>query len=316
MAAGTWSSVELRKHGLLTSSGAILLLNTTCLKHWYSFRILPDRLQLIRLYPCGTGSNWYGCILVGQAPTDTAVSLWDRLQLIRLYPCGTGSNWYGCILVGQAPTDTAVSLWDRLQLLTHGCNPCGTGSNWHGCILVGQAPTDTAVSLWDRLQLIRLYPCGTGSNWHGCILVGQAPTDTAVSLWDRLQTDTAVSLWDRLQLTRHAVSLWDRLQLTRLYPCGTLGSSISFILAAWAGRFTATPRSDVLRICAHDYGVMATLSVRQKMFVCFLFCFSRASQFPSDHNFTYIIVLSELEQKLCQKSPQTFDLSFNGHRSN
>ena len=38
---------------------------------------------------------------------------------------------------------------------------------------------------------------------------------------------------------------------------------------ARAGHFAATPQSDVVRICTHDFGVMAMLSVRQKMpFLC------------------------------------------------
>ena len=57
----------------------------------------------------------------------------------------------------------------------------------------------------------------------------------------------------------------DRLKLIRLYPCGSLEPSISFIFGARAGPFAATPQSDVVRICAHDFGVMAMLSVRQKM---------------------------------------------------
>ena len=96
----------------------------------------------------------------------------------------------------------------------------------------------------------------------------------------------------------------DRLKPIPLYPCGSLGPSISFIFGALAGHFAATPQSDIVRICAHDFGVMATLLVRQKMpFSC------------SDHNFTYIIVLSELQRKSCQKSPQTLDLSFTIVRS-
>ena len=51
----------------------------------------------------------------------------------------------------------------------------------------------------------------------------------------------------------------DRLKLIRLYPCGSLRPGISFIFRAWAGRFAATPQGDVVRICAHDFGVMAML---------------------------------------------------------
>ena len=54
-------------------------------------------------------------------------------------------------------------------------------------------------------------------------------------------------------------------KLIRLYPCGSLGQSISFVLGARVGHFAATPQSDVVGIWSRDLGVMATLSVRQKM---------------------------------------------------
>ena len=57
----------------------------------------------------------------------------------------------------------------------------------------------------------------------------------------------------------------DRLKLIRLYPCGSLGQSISVVFGARVGHFAATPQSDVVGIWSHDLGVMATLSVRQKM---------------------------------------------------
>ena len=56
-----------------------------------------------------------------------------------------------------------------------------------------------------------------------------------------------------------------RLQLIRLYRCGSLGQSISFVFGARVGRFAATPQSDVVGIWSCDLGVMATLSVRQKI---------------------------------------------------
>ena len=56
-----------------------------------------------------------------------------------------------------------------------------------------------------------------------------------------------------------------RLRLIRLYPCGSLGQSISFVFGARVGHFAATPQSDVVGIWSRDLGVMATLSVRQKM---------------------------------------------------
>ena len=57
----------------------------------------------------------------------------------------------------------------------------------------------------------------------------------------------------------------DRLKLIWLYPCGSLGQSISFIFRARVGHFAATPQSDVVGIWSRDLGVMATLSVQQKM---------------------------------------------------
>ena len=57
----------------------------------------------------------------------------------------------------------------------------------------------------------------------------------------------------------------DRLKLIRLYPCGSLGQSIIFVFGARVGHFAATPQSDVVGIWSRELGVMATLSVRQKM---------------------------------------------------
>ena len=56
----------------------------------------------------------------------------------------------------------------------------------------------------------------------------------------------------------------DSLKLIRLYPCGSLGQSISFAFGAQVVHFVATPQSDVVGIWSHDLSVMATLSVRQK----------------------------------------------------
>ena len=53
----------------------------------------------------------------------------------------------------------------------------------------------------------------------------------------------------------------DGLKLIRLYPCGSLGQSISFVFGAQVGHFVATPQSDVVGIWSHDLGIMATLSV-------------------------------------------------------
>ena len=57
----------------------------------------------------------------------------------------------------------------------------------------------------------------------------------------------------------------DRLKLIWLYPCGSLGQSISFAFGARVCHFAVTPQSDVVGIWSRDFGVMATLSVQQKM---------------------------------------------------
>ena len=46
---------------------------------------------------------------------------------------------------------------------------------------------------------------------------------------------------------------------------GSLGQSISFVFGSRVGHFAATPQSEVVGIWSRDLGVMATLSVRQKM---------------------------------------------------
>ena len=55
------------------------------------------------------------------------------------------------------------------------------------------------------------------------------------------------------------------LKLIQLYLCGSLRQSISFVFGARVGHFAVTPQSDVVGIRSRDLGVMATLSVRQKM---------------------------------------------------
>ena len=62
----------------------------------------------------------------------------------------------------------------------------------------------------------------------------------------------------------------DRLKLIWLNLCGSLGQSISFVFSrARVGHFATTPQSDVVGIRSRDLGVMATVSVRQKMpFLC------------------------------------------------
>ena len=76
--------------------------------------------------------------------------------------------------------------------------------------------------------------------------------------------------------------LRDRLKLIRLYPCGSLGQSISLVFGAWVGHFAATPQSDVVGIWSHDLGVVATLSVQQKMYFFHAFVTLR-SQFHLHH---------------------------------
>ena len=76
------------------------------------------------------------------------------------------------------------------------------------------------------------------------------------------------------------------------YGCiivGLSGKSISFVFGARVGHFAATPQNDVVGIWSRDLGVMATLSVRQKMpfFRAFITT-------VYDHSFNYIIILSEL----------------------
>ena len=42
-------------------------------------------------------------------------------------------------------------------------------------------------------------------------------------------------------------------KLIRLYPCGSLGQSVSFVFGAQVGRFAATPQSDVVGIWSVSY---------------------------------------------------------------
>ena len=95
----------------------------------------------------------------------------------------------------------------------------------------------------------------------------------------------------------------DRLKLIRLYPCGSLRQSISFVFGARVGHFAATPQSDVVGIWSRDLGVMSTLSIRQKMpfFRAFI---TLRSQFHLHHCSQR--ALTEIDQK----SPLTLDLSF------
>ena len=63
----------------------------------------------------------------------------------------------------------------------------------------------------------------------------------------------------------------DRLKLIWLYPCASLGQSVSFVFGARVGHFAVTPQSDVVGIWSRDLGIMVMLLVRQKMpFFCAL----------------------------------------------
>ena len=71
--------------------------------------------------------------------------------------------------------------------------------------------------------------------------------------------------------------------------CGSLGQSINFVFGARVGHFAATPQSDVVGIWSHDLGVMATLSVRQKMPFFHAFITLR-SQFHLHHRSQWALI--------------------------
>ena len=107
----------------------------------------------------------------------------------------------------------------------------------------------------------------------------------------------------------------DRLKLIRLYPCGSLGQSISFVFGTRVGHFAATPQSDVVGIWSRDLGVMATPSVRQKMPFFLSFFLSRAfitlrSQFHLHHRsqraLTEIVSKTTPNLGLSFKSPSNY----------
>ena len=95
----------------------------------------------------------------------------------------------------------------------------------------------------------------------------------------------------------------DRLKLIRLHPCGSLRQSVSFVFGAEVDHFAVTPQSDVVGIWSRDLGIMATLSVRQKMpFFRFYnpqITVSPTSSFSASFNGNYVKI-----------SPLTLDLSF------
>ena len=100
----------------------------------------------------------------------------------------------------------------------------------------------------------------------------------------------------------------DRLKLIRLYLCGSLGQSVSFVFGARVGHFAATPQSDVVRICAHDFQRHGDAFGTTEN-ACFSAFITLRSQFHLHH------ILSELSRKSCQKTPPTLDLFFNCSQS-
>ena len=52
--------------------------------------------------------------------------------------------------------------------------------------------------------------------------------------------------------------LLDRLKLIPLYPCGSLGQSISFVFGSRVGHFAATPQSDVVGIKNYGHVIWAS----------------------------------------------------------
>ena len=79
----------------------------------------------------------------------------------------------------------------------------------------------------------------------------------------------------------------DGLKLIRLYLCGSLGQSVSFVFRARVGHFAATPQSDLE---AYGHVIWASWWRFRYDRKCIFFMHLQ----PSDHSFTYIIVLSKL----------------------
>ena len=105
---------------------------------------------------------------------------------------------------------------------------------------------------------------------------------------DRPRTLRITAVFEADAMFRYSFKILpDWLKLIRLYPCGSLGQSVSFVFGARVGHLAAIPQSDVVGIWSRDLGVMTTLSVRQKM------PFFSVHLKPSDHSFTCIIVSSQ-----------------------
>ena len=85
-----------------------------------------------------------------------------------------------------------------------------------------------------------------------CRITPICVASTSVSAISQTPWNTA---WYSLKI------LPDRLKLIRLYPCGSLRQSISFIFGARVGHFATSPQSDIVGIWSRDLGVMVSLSV-------------------------------------------------------
>ena len=155
----------------------------------YSFKILPDRLKLIRLYPCGSRAKYQ-----------------FRLRI-----------WFSVALRPQR----------RVGLL-------GTWTEWEGGDRVKGSTAETARKRPERpwtaartMEVLRRCP----------LAIAQRLVHCAIAL--------STAVLDRVTKTMSVAPL--------------------FVFGARVGHFVATPQSDVVGIWSRDLGVMATLSVRQKM---------------------------------------------------
>ena len=83
----------------------------------------------------------------------------------------------------------------------------------------------------------------------------------------------------------------DRLKLIRLYPCGSLGQSISFVFGVRVGHFAATPQSDVV-----GYGHVIWMSWRA---------------FGTTENALFSCIYNP---QITVSTTSSFSASFNGNR--
>ena len=125
-------------------------------------------------------------------------------------------------------------------------------------------------------------------SWHDVPVLFQNPA------W-QAQTDTAVTLW--VSRAKYQFRLW-----SSSWPfCSDSPKWRSRHMVTWfghgaqVGHFAATPQSDVVCIWSRDLGVMAMLSVRQKMHFCRAFITLR-SQFHLHHRSQW--ALTEIVSKI------------------